>query len=143
MLYQKVMRSDPSDPRWIGRDRFVLSAGHASMLQYAQLYLAGYGLELEDLKNLRQWESRTPGHLEFGHTDGVECTTGPLGTGVANVVGFAMSARRDRELLRPGRRPRHLVFDRFVYCVAGDGMQEGVSSRRPRWPPRSTWATSS
>ena len=129
VLYQKVMRSDPSDPRWIGRDRFVLSAGHASMLQYAQLYLAGYGLELEDLKNLRQWESRTPGHPEFGHTDGVECTTGPLGTGVANAVGFAMSARRDRELFDPDAAPGTSVFDRFVYCVAGDGcMQEGVSS---------------
>lgn len=127
LLYQKVMRVDPADPRWIGRDRFVLSAGHASMLQYAQLYLAGFGLELEDLQNLRQWGSRTPGHPEFGHTDGVECTTGPLGSGVANAVGFAMSARRDRELFDPDAAPGTSVFDRYAYCIAGDGcMQEGV-----------------
>ncbi len=129
LLYQKVMAGDPSDDRWLGRDRFVLSAGHSSMTQYAQLYLAGYGLELEDLAGLRTWGSKTPGHPEFGHTAGVECTTGPLGTGVANAVGFAMSARRVRELLDPTATPGESVFDHFVYCVAGDGcMQEGVSS---------------
>ena len=129
LLYQKVMKGDPADPRWIGRDRFVLSAGHSSMTQYAQLYLAGYGLELDDLKGLRQWGSKTPGHPEYGHTKGVECTTGPLGAGVANAVGFAMSARRDRELFDPEAAPGTSIFDRFVYCIAGDGcMQEGVSS---------------
>ncbi|WP_342372082.1 transketolase [Propioniciclava soli] len=129
LLYQKVMAGDPADPRWLGRDRFVLSAGHASILQYTQLYLAGYGLELDDLKGLRQWGSKTPGHPEFGHTDGVECTTGPLGAGVANAVGFAMSARRNRELFDADAEPGTSVFDHFVYCIAGDGcMQEGVSS---------------
>ncbi|MDN5570018.1 MAG: transketolase [Propionibacteriaceae bacterium] len=129
LLYQKVMKSDPTDPRWIGRDIFVLSAGHSSMTQYAQLYLAGYGLEMDDLKGLRQWGSRTPGHPEFGHTDGVECTTGPLGAGVANAVGFAMATRRNRELYDPQAAPGASVFDRFVYAIAGDGcMQEGVSS---------------
>ncbi|WP_232548458.1 transketolase [Propioniciclava soli] len=129
LLYQKVMAGDPADPRWLGRDRFVLSAGHASILQYTQLYLAGYGLELDDLKGLRQWGSKTPGHPEFGHTDGVECTTGPLGAGVANAVGFAMSARRNRELFDADAEPGTSVFDHYVYCIAGDGcMQEGVSS---------------
>lgn len=129
LLYHKVMVGDPSDDRWLGRDRFVLSAGHSSMTQYAQLYLAGYGLELDDIKALRTYESKTPGHPEFRHTKGVECTTGPLGAGVANAVGFAMSARRSRELFDPQATPGESVFDHFVYCIAGDGcMQEGVSS---------------
>ncbi|MFV0406140.1 MAG: transketolase [Propioniciclava sp.] len=128
LLYQKVMAGDPADPRWLGRDIFVLSAGHASMLQYAQLYLAGYGLELDDLRGLRQWGSQTPGHPEYGHTAGVECTTGPLGAGVANAVGFAMSARHNRELFDPEAAPGQSVFDHSVYCIAGDGcLQEGVS----------------
>ncbi|MFV0451324.1 MAG: transketolase, partial [Propioniciclava sp.] len=128
LLYQKVMKGDPADPRWLGRDIFVLSAGHASMLQYAQLYLAGYGLEMDDLKGLRQWGSLTPGHPEYGHTAGVECTTGPLGAGVANAVGFAMSARHNRELFDPEATPGESVFDHQVYCIAGDGcLQEGVS----------------
>ncbi len=128
LLYQKVMASDPAEPRWLGRDRFVLSAGHSSMTQYAQLFLGGYGLELSDLEALRTWGSLTPGHPELGLTKGVECTTGPLGAGVANAVGFAMSARRSRELYDPESIPGASVFDHFVYCIAGDGcMQEGVS----------------
>ena len=95
LLYQKVMDGDPADPKWLGRDRFVLSAGHSSLTQYCQLFLAGYGLEVDDLAALRTEGSLTPGHPEFGHTLGVECTTGPLGAGVADAVGFAMAARRD------------------------------------------------
>ncbi len=129
LLYQKVMQGDPADDRWLGRDRFVLSAGHSSMTQYAQLFLAGYGLQLNDLESLRTWGSKTPGHPEFGMTKGVECTTGPLGAGVANAVGFAMSARRTREMLDPQAAPGASVFDHFVYAIAGDGcMEEGVSS---------------
>nr|NLI50707.1 transketolase [Propionibacterium sp.] len=129
LLYQKVMNGDPSDDRWLGRDRFVLSAGHSSMTQYAQLFLAGYGLEMADLQALRTWGSLTPGHPEFGWTKGVECTTGPLGAGVANAVGFAMSARRSRELFDPSAEPGTSVFDHYVYAIAGDGcMQEGVAS---------------
>ena len=129
LLYQKVMNGDPADDRWLGRDRFVLSAGHSSMTQYSQLYLAGYGLELADLEALRTWQSLTPGHPEFGLTKGIECTTGPLGAGVANAVGFAMSARRSRQLFDPSAEPGTSVFDHFVYSIAGDGcMQEGVAS---------------
>ncbi|NYS35397.1 transketolase, partial [Streptococcus danieliae] len=91
LLYQREMRADPADPAWLGRDRFVLSIGHASLLQYIQLALAGYGLELDDLRQLRQWGSLTPGHPEFGHTAGVETTTGPLGAGIATAVGMAMA----------------------------------------------------
>ncbi|MFT4216457.1 MAG: transketolase [Micropruina sp.] len=128
LLYAKLMKSDPSDPRWLGRDRFVLSAGHSSLTQYTQLYLHGFGLELSDLESLRTWDSLTPGHPEFGLTKGIECTTGPLGAGVANAVGFAMSARRSRELYDPEATPGTSVFDHNVYCIAGDGcMQEGVS----------------
>ncbi len=128
LLYQKVMTLDPAEPRWLGRDRFVLSAGHASILQYNQLFLAGFGLELSDIEALRTWGSATPGHPEFGHTAGVEATTGPLGAGVANAVGFAMSARHSRELYDPTAAPGTSVFDHYVYCIAGDGcMQEGVS----------------
>ncbi|MDR1767826.1 MAG: transketolase [Propionibacteriaceae bacterium] len=128
LLYQKVMRHDPADPGWVGRDRFVLSIGHSSLTQYAQLFLAGYGLELDDLKSLRTEGSLTPGHPEYGHTAGVECTTGPLGAGVADAVGFAMAARRERAMLDPDNAADS-VFDRQVYCIAGDGcMQEGVSA---------------
>ena len=128
LLYAKLMKSDPSDPRWLGRDRFVLSAGHSSLTQYTQLYLHGFGLELNDIESLRTWDSLTPGHPEFGLTKGVECTTGPLGAGVANAVGFAMSARHSRELYDPSAAPGESVFDHDVYCIAGDGcMQEGVS----------------
>ena len=128
LLYAKVMNVDPNEPRWLGRDRFVMSAGHSSMTQYSQLYLGGYGLELNDIESLRTWGSLTPGHPEFGLTKGVECTTGPLGAGVANSVGFAMSARRSRELYDPQAAPGESVFDHNVFCIAGDGcMQEGVS----------------
>ena len=130
LLYQKVMRGDPADPRWLGRDRFVLSAGHSSLTQYCQLFLAGYGLEASDLALLRTEGSLTPGHPEFGHTKGVEATTGPLGAGVADAVGFAMAARRERALLDPETPlDQPSVFDRTIFAIAGDGcMQEGVSA---------------
>src|SRR5882757_3841550 len=100
-LFQRTMRLDPADPEWPARDRFVLSAGHSSLTLYIQLYLAGFGLELDDLKQLRKWGSLTPGHPEYGHTKGVETTTGPLGQGLANAVGMAMAARRERGLFDP------------------------------------------
>ena len=130
LLYQKVMSGDPADPSWLGRDRFVLSIGHSSLTQYSQLFLAGYGLEVADLAALRTEGSLTPGHPEYGHTAGVEATTGPLGAGVADAVGFAMAARRERALLDPNTPlDEPSVFDRTVYAIAGDGcMQEGVSS---------------
>jgi transketolase len=130
LLYQKVMTGDPADPAWVGRDRFVLSIGHSSLTQYCQLFLAGYGLEVDDLAALRTEGSLTPGHPEFGHTRGVECTTGPLGAGISDAVGFAMAARRERALLDPSTPwGESSVFDRFVYTIAGDGcMQEGVAS---------------
>ncbi|MCT1874469.1 transketolase [Brevibacterium luteolum] len=128
-LYQHAMVHDPADPQWIGRDRFVLSAGHSSLTQYVQLYLSGYGLELDDLKALRQWGSLTPGHPEVGHTDGVEITTGPLGSGLASAVGMAMAARRERGLFDPDTAAGESVFDHRVFVIAGDGdLQEGVSS---------------
>jgi transketolase len=129
LLFQKVMRHDPKDDRWIGRDRFILSAGHSSLTIYNQLYLGGFGLELDDIKSLRTWGSKTPGHPEFGHTAGVEITTGPLGQGLASATGFAMSARFERELLDPNAKTGESVFDHFVYVIAGDGdVQEGVSA---------------
>jgi transketolase len=127
-LFQKVMRHNPADPDWAGRDRFVLSCGHSSITLYTQLYLAGFGLELEDLKGLRTWGSKTPGHPEYGHTAGVETTTGPLGQGVANAVGMAMAARRERGLLDPGAAPDESPFDHHVYAICSDGdLEEGVS----------------
>jgi len=129
LLFQKVMRHDPKDDRWIGRDRFILSAGHSSLTIYNQLYLGGFGLELDDIKSLRTWGSKTPGHPEFGHTAGVEITTGPLGQGLASATGFAMSARFERELLDQNAKAGESVFDHFVYVIAGDGdVQEGVSA---------------
>jgi transketolase len=129
LLFQKVMRHDPKDDRWIGRDRFILSAGHSSLTIYNQLYLGGFGLELDDIKALRTWGSKTPGHPEFGHTAGVEITTGPLGQGLASATGFAMSARFERELFDPNAKSGESVFDHFVYVIAGDGdVQEGVSA---------------
>ncbi|MCP9959421.1 MULTISPECIES: transketolase [Streptomyces] len=128
-LFQKVMRHDPADPDWVGRDRFVLSAGHSSLTLYTQLYLAGFGLELDDLKAFRTWGSKTPGHPEYGHTKGVETTTGPLGQGVANAVGMAMAARYERGLFDPEAAPGTSPFDHFVYVVAGDGcLQEGIAA---------------
>ncbi|MBP2369611.1 transketolase [Pseudonocardia parietis] len=128
-LFQRVMRHDPADAQWLGRDRFVLSAGHSSLTLYVQLFLAGYGLELDDLKALRTWGSRTPGHPEYGHTEGVETTTGPLGQGLANAVGMAMAARRERGLFDPDAEPGTSVFDHQVYVIASDGdIEEGVTS---------------
>jgi len=114
LLYAKLMHVDPAEPRWLGRDRFVMSAGHASLTQYCQLYLNGFGLELNDIESLRTWGSLTPGHPEFGLTKGVESTTGPLGAGIGNSVGFAMSARRSRELFDPTATPGESVFDHNV-----------------------------
>ncbi|MFT4029514.1 MAG: transketolase [Protaetiibacter sp.] len=129
LLFQKVMRQDPSDPRWVGRDRFILSAGHSSLTQYVQLYFGGYGLELDDLKALRTWGSKTPGHPEYGHTDGVEITTGPLGQGIASAVGFAYAARYERGLFDPDAADGESPFDHYTYVIAGDGdLQEGVSA---------------
>ncbi|MEV4597686.1 transketolase [Amycolatopsis sp. NPDC049253] len=128
-LFQRTMRHDPADPLWRGRDRFVLSAGHSSLTLYIQLYLAGYGLELEDLKQLRTWGSLTPGHPEYGHTKGVETTTGPLGQGLANAVGMAMAARRERGLLDPDAAPGESIYDHHIYAIASDGdIEEGVTS---------------
>ncbi|PPS80277.1 transketolase [Streptomyces sp. MH60] len=128
-LFQKVMRHDPADANWVGRDRFVLSAGHSSLTLYTQLYLAGFGLQLADLESFRTWGSKTPGHPEYGHTTGVETTTGPLGQGVANAVGMAMAARYERGLFDPEAPEGTSPFDHFVYCIAGDGcLQEGISA---------------
>ncbi|WP_234410949.1 transketolase [Nocardioides terrigena] len=129
LLFQKVMRHNPADPHWAGRDRFVLSAGHSSITLYTQLFLGGWGLELDDLKALRTWGSKTPGHPEHGHTAGVETTTGPLGQGVGNAVGMAMAARRERGLLDPGAADGASPFDHHVYAICSDGdLQEGVSA---------------
>jgi transketolase len=129
LLFQKWLRHDPNDPKWQGRDRFVLSNGHSSITLYTQLFLSGYGLELDDLKSFRTWESKTPGHPEYGHTDGVEATTGPLGTGLATAVGMAMDARYVRNLLDPTATKGESVFDHKIWVIAGDGcLQEGVTS---------------
>jgi transketolase len=129
LLFQKVMRRDPHDQHWLGRDRFILSAGHSSLTQYVQLYLGGYGLELDDLKQLRTWGSLTPGHPEYGHTDGVEITTGPLGQGISSAVGFAYAQRFERGLFDPDAAPGTSPFDHFVYVIASDGdLEEGISS---------------
>jgi len=129
LLFQKVMRRDPSDSTWIGRDRFILSVGHSSLTQYVQFYFGGYGLELDDLKALRTWGSKTPGHPEFGHTDGVEITTGPLGQGISSAVGFAYASRFERGLFDPDAAEGTSPFDHYVYAIAGDGdMEEGVTS---------------
>ena len=129
LLFQKVMCHDPADERWSGRDRFILSVGHSSLTIYNQLYLAGYGLELDDIKALRTWGSATPGHPEYGHTKGVEITTGPLGQGLASATGFAYASRFERGLFDPETAQGESAFDHFVYVIAGDGdMQEGVTS---------------
>ena len=129
LLYQYEMTHDPADARWLGRDRLILSSGHASLLLYIQLVLAGYGLEVSDLEQLRQWGTRTPGHPEFGHTPGVETTTGPLGAGFTNAVGMAMAARFEHGLLDPAAPAGDSVFDHYVYTIMGDGcLQEGVTS---------------
>ncbi|MEZ0365641.1 transketolase [Mycobacterium sp. pUA109] len=128
-LFQRVMRHDPSDTTWLGRDRFVLSAGHSSLTLYLQLYLGGFGLELSDIESLRTWGSKTPGHPEFRHTRGVEITTGPLGQGLASSVGMAMAARYERGLFDPDAEPGTSPFDHFIYVIASDGdIEEGVTS---------------
>lgn len=129
VLFNKIMRHDPADPRWVGRDRFIMSAGHSSLTHYNQLFLSGYGVEVEDIAALRTWDSITPGHPEFGHTDGIEITTGPLGQGLASSVGFAYSARREHGLFDPETPLGESPFDHFIYVIAGDGdLQEGVTS---------------
>ncbi|MCT1368498.1 transketolase [uncultured Kocuria sp.] len=129
LLQQRVMRHDPSDDRWAGRDRFILSPGHSSLTLYIQLYLSGYGLELDDLKSLRTWGSLTPGHPEYKHTRGVEITTGPLGQGLASSVGFAYAQRRMRGLFDPEAPEGKSPFDHMIYTIASDGdLQEGVTS---------------
>ncbi len=129
LLFNKVMRHDPRDDRWLGRDRFILSVGHSSLTIYNQLFLHGYGLELDDLKALRTWGSATPGHPEYGHTKGVEITTGPLGQGLASATGFAYAARFERGLYDPQAAEGQSPFDHHVYVIAGDGdMQEGVTA---------------
>lgn len=128
LLFQKVMRHDPAALDWVNRDRFVLSCGHTSLTLYIQLYLGGFGLELDDLKALRTYESRTPGHPEYHHTAAVEVTTGPLGQGIGNAVGMAMAARRERGLLDPEAPAGESLFDHHIYCLASDGdLEEGVS----------------
>jgi transketolase len=128
LLFQKVMRHDPADPHWPGRDRFVLSCGHSSLTLYIQLYLSGYGLTLDDLEHYRVWGSKTPGHPEHGLTAGVETTTGPLGQGIGNAVGMAMAARRERGLLDPDAARGASPFDHFIYAFVSDGdMEEGIS----------------
>jgi transketolase len=128
-LFQRVMRHDPSDTTWLGRDRFVLSAGHSSLTLYIQLYLGGFGLELSDIESLRTWGSKTPGHPEFRHTKGVEMTTGPLGQGLASAVGMAMASRYERGLFDPDAPPGTSPFDHHIYVIASDGdIEEGVTS---------------
>lgn len=128
-LYQRVINHDPADVHWAGRDRFVLSVGHSSLTQYIQLYLGGFGLEMEDLEQLRTWGSRTPGHPEVHHTDGVEITTGPLGQGLASSVGMAMAARKERGLFDPEAPAGESPFDHYIYTIASDGdLQEGVTA---------------
>ena len=127
-LFQNHLNHDPADPNWLGRDRFVLSCGHSSLTLYIQLYFSGYGVELDDLKSFRTWNSLTPGHPEYGHTAGVEMTTGPLGAGVATSVGMAMAARYERGLLDPDAPARKSIFDHNIWVICSDGdLQEGVS----------------
>ena len=126
-LFQRILKHDPANPNWIARDRFVLSCGHSSLTLYIQLYLSGYGVELSDLQNFRTFNSKTPGHPEYGHTLGVETTTGPLGQGVANAVGMAMAARYEKGLLDPENRTE--IFDHNIWVLASDGdLQEGISA---------------
>jgi transketolase len=128
LLFQQILRHDPDDPGWLGRDRFVLSCGHSSLTLYLQLYLSGYGLTLDDIRHLRTWGSLTPGHPEYRHTPGVETTTGPLGQGLANAVGMAMAARRERGLLDPDAATGMSPFDHHVYAFVSDGdIEEGIS----------------
>src|SRR3954467_5610142 len=123
-LFMQHMKHDPADPAWFDRDRFVLSWGHASMLLYSSLFLSGYDLSLDDLKQFRQWESRTPGHPEYGYTAGVETTTGPLGQGLTNAVGMAVA---EAHLAAKFNRQGHAVVDHYTYFICSDGdMMEGI-----------------
>ena len=125
-LWMKYLRYNPANPNWLNRDRFVLSAGHGSMLLYSLLYLTGFDVSLDDLKNFRQWKSKTPGHPEFGHTPGVEATTGPLGQGISNAVGMAIA---QKYLAAYFNRDKFNIFDYNIFVIAGDGdLQEGVGS---------------
>ena len=125
-LWAKVMKHNPADPKWVDRDRFVLSAGHASMLLYSLLHLFGYDLSMEEIKNFRQWNSKTPGHPEYGHTAGVEVTTGPLGQGISSAVGMAMA---EAHLAAKFNRPGHKIVDHYTYVLSGDGcLMEGIAS---------------
>ncbi len=129
LLFQHHMRHDPRDPKWIGRDRFILSCGHSSLTLYTQLFYSGYGLTLDDLKEFRKKDSATPGHPEYGHTTGVETTTGPLGQGIGNAVGMAMAARYERGLFDPKAAHSKSIFDHHIYVLASDGdLQEGISA---------------
>ena len=128
-LFQRHLVHDPADPHWLGRDRFILSCGHSSLTLYIQLFLSGYGLEMKDLQSFRTWGSLTPGHPEYGHTAGVEMTTGPLGQGVATAVGMAMAARFERGLLDPTAPINTSLFDHSIWVICSDGdLQEGVSA---------------
>ncbi|HEY1573533.1 MAG TPA: transketolase [Pseudonocardiaceae bacterium] len=128
-LFQRVLRHDPADPHWVGRDRFVLSCGHSALTLYIQLYLSGYGLAMDDLKKLRTWGSLTPGHPEYRHTAGVEMTTGPLGQGLGSAVGMAMASRRERGLFDPDAAPGASPFDHHIFVIASDGdIEEGITS---------------
>lgn len=129
LIFQRMMRHDPSDPNWLARDRFVLSCGHSSLTLYIQLFYSGYGLTMEDLESFRTWGSLTPGHPEYGHTRGVETTTGPLGQGLATAVGMAMAERFQHGLLTPHAPFGSGIFDHHIYCIASDGdMEEGITS---------------
>ena len=129
LIFQKMMRHDPADPAWVGRDRFILSPGHTSLTLYIQLFLSGYGLEIEDLRRLRTWDSLTPGHPEYGHTAGVEITTGPLGQGLASAGGFASAQRRTRGLYDADAAVGESPFDHTIWVIASDGdLQEGVTA---------------
>ena len=124
VLYGHALVHNPDEPRWLNRDRFVLSAGHGSMFLYAWLHLTGYALSLDEIKQFRQLHSRTPGHPEFRHTPGVEATTGPLGQGIGNAVGMALAGKMAEARFNT---PEHVIFDQHIVCLAGDGcMQEGV-----------------
>ena len=129
VLYTRTMRHDPADPNWPGRDRFVLSCGHASMLQYSCLYLSGYDLSLDDLKQFRQWESRTPGHPEHGHTAGIEVTTGPLGQGIGNAVGMAVA---EAHLAATFNAPITVIIDHYTYFICSDVRSDGRDLARSR-----------
>ena len=132
LTYQRLLRHDPTDPTWLGRDKFVLSCGHSSLTLYIQLYLTGYPLSLEDLKAYRTMGSQTPAHPEWGHTPGVETTTGPLGQGLATAVGMVMGARRERGLLDPDAPAGMSPFDHRVFVLCSDGdIQEGITSHSP------------